>query len=93
MTQALADVWPYVAELFEPHAVELRAGVDSRSTRADFDRVIAEVLGAARLDLPQGAPLARVSGLAGRDGVHTEAMGFLLAEMQSVARAHPEATW
>ena len=30
---------------------------------------------------------------AGRDGVHTEAMGYMLAEMQSVARAHPDATW
>jgi ring-1,2-phenylacetyl-CoA epoxidase subunit PaaC len=31
--------------------------------------------------------------LAGRDGVHTEAMGPLLAELQSVARALPGATW
>ena len=29
----------------------------------------------------------------GRDGVHTEAFGYLLAELQSVARAHPDATW
>ena len=32
-------------------------------------------------------------GRAGRDGVHTEAMGYILAELQSVARAHPDATW
>ncbi len=35
----------------------------------------------------------RSRGRAGRDGVHTEAFGYLLAEMQSVARAHPDATW
>ncbi|NMK31475.1 phenylacetate-CoA oxygenase subunit PaaI, partial [Staphylococcus capitis] len=29
----------------------------------------------------------------GRDGIHTEALSYLLAEMQSVARAHPTATW
>ena len=40
-----------------------------------------------------GAPLARVAGRSGRDGVHTEAFGYLLAELQSVARAHPDATW
>ena len=34
-----------------------------------------------------------VAGRAGRDGVHTEALGFLLAELQSVARALPGATW
>jgi ring-1,2-phenylacetyl-CoA epoxidase subunit PaaC len=34
-----------------------------------------------------------VGGPGGRDGVHSERMGFLLAELQSVARAHPGATW
>jgi ring-1,2-phenylacetyl-CoA epoxidase subunit PaaC len=37
--------------------------------------------------------MAQVAGKAGRDGVHTEAFGYLLAELQSVARAHPDATW
>jgi ring-1,2-phenylacetyl-CoA epoxidase subunit PaaC len=41
-----------------------------------------------------GVPgLAGVSGQAGRDGVHTEAMGYLVAELQSVARSLPGATW
>ena len=34
-----------------------------------------------------------VSGGTGRDGRHTEAMGRLLAEMQVVARAHPNGRW
>jgi ring-1,2-phenylacetyl-CoA epoxidase subunit PaaC len=34
-----------------------------------------------------------VAGQAGREGIHTEAMGYLLAELQSIARAHPGATW
>jgi ring-1,2-phenylacetyl-CoA epoxidase subunit PaaC len=34
-----------------------------------------------------------VAGKSGRDGVHTEPFGYLLAELQSVARAHPDATW
>ena len=34
-----------------------------------------------------------VAGKTGRDGVHTEALGYVLAELQSVARAHPDATW
>jgi ring-1,2-phenylacetyl-CoA epoxidase subunit PaaC len=51
------------------------------------------VLAAARLERPDAAPLAAVAGRAGRDGVHTEAMGYILAELQSVARAYPEATW
>jgi len=96
MQAGLDAVWPLVGELFEPHPVELRLGpaaVDVRELRPEFDEVIAQVLGAATLQVPDAEPLAGVSGKAGRDGVHTEAMGYLLAELQSVARAHPEATW
>jgi ring-1,2-phenylacetyl-CoA epoxidase subunit PaaC len=38
-------------------------------------------------------PRAGTAGQSGRDGIHTEFMGYLLAEMQSVARAMPGATW
>ncbi|HEX2130224.1 MAG TPA: Phenylacetic acid catabolic protein, partial [Actinophytocola sp.] len=34
-----------------------------------------------------------VAGRAGRDGVHTESLGYLLAEMQHLARSLPGATW
>ena len=67
--------------------------VDPAELRAEVDAVLDAVLGAATLDRPQGAPLARVAGKSGRDGVHTEPFGYLLAELQSVARAHPDATW
>ncbi|HEX6255220.1 MAG TPA: 1,2-phenylacetyl-CoA epoxidase subunit PaaC [Euzebyales bacterium] len=94
----LEAVWPLVAELFETHDVERRladsgVAVDPAELRDAFDGVIATVLDAARLEVPDVAPLARVSGRAGRDGTHTEAMGYLLAELQSVARQHPDATW
>ena len=59
----------------------------------EVDDVLGTVLAAATLDRPQAAPLARVAGKAGRDGVHTESFGYLLAELQSLARAHPDATW
>ncbi|HZE50681.1 MAG TPA: Phenylacetic acid catabolic protein, partial [Jatrophihabitantaceae bacterium] len=80
--------WPYTAELFSPHDVSV--GVDPQSLRTEFDTVIAQVFDAARLTTPE---VTAASGKAGRDGGHTEAMGVLLAEMQSVARAHPGATW
>jgi ring-1,2-phenylacetyl-CoA epoxidase subunit PaaC len=84
MAHGVREIWPYVDELFGP------ADADAR---ADFDAVIAEVFTASGLELPDIPPKALVSGRAGRDGVHTEAMGHLLAEMQSVARAHPGAAW
>jgi ring-1,2-phenylacetyl-CoA epoxidase subunit PaaC len=99
MIAALAAVAPYVPELFEPTQIESRlaaAGVaaDPAALRPAFDQVLAAVLAEAGLDWPADVPgMARVSGRAGRDGVHTEAMGYLLAEFQSVARSMPGATW
>jgi len=88
-TQAALDtLWPLMGELFYP-------GPDALATvdRGAFDAILDTVLSAAGLDRPAAPPLAPVGGRAGRDGVHTEAMGYILAELQSVARAHPDATW
>jgi ring-1,2-phenylacetyl-CoA epoxidase subunit PaaC len=76
------------------------SGVTATATASPgaFDAVLDTVLAAAGLDRPAGQPPAgdvhaEESGRTGRDGVHTEAMGYILAELQSVARAHPDATW
>ncbi|MGZ4543590.1 MAG: 1,2-phenylacetyl-CoA epoxidase subunit PaaC [Mycobacteriaceae bacterium] len=98
MQAGLAAVWPMVDELFTAHEVERRmaqagVGVDPAELREDFDDVLSQVLAAATLQQPDVCPLAGVSGRTGRHGVHTEAMGYLLAELQSVARAQPKASW
>lgn len=96
--RAIEAVWPYVDELFHPNAVEQRmatsgAAVDAATLRDEFDDIIGHVCSAAELELPHVHPAATVAGRTGRDGVHTESLSYLLAEMQSVARAHPMATW
>jgi ring-1,2-phenylacetyl-CoA epoxidase subunit PaaC len=96
MAAALEAIWPLKGELFQadPVAASLPAvAADPADLRAEVDTVLDAVLAEATLDRPQAAPLARVAGRSGRDGVHTEAFGYLLAELQSVARAHPDATW
>jgi ring-1,2-phenylacetyl-CoA epoxidase subunit PaaC len=96
MQAALAASWPFVDELFRADPVVAAlpgVAADPAALRAEVDTVLDTVLAAATLDLPGGAPMASVAGKAGRDGVHTEAFGYILAELQSVARAHPDATW
>jgi ring-1,2-phenylacetyl-CoA epoxidase subunit PaaC len=96
MQGALDRLWPLVDELFEPGAVERSAGavaVDPATVRSQVDAVLDSVLEAGRLVRPDRPAMARIGGRAGRDGVHTEALGHVLAELQSVARAHPGATW
>jgi ring-1,2-phenylacetyl-CoA epoxidase subunit PaaC len=94
MQQGLDDVWPYVAELFEADdlvARLVRAGVAvdppglEEAVLAYVDGVLAE----ATLERPQTG----VHHTGGRRGVHTEHMGYLLAEMQYLHRSHPGATW
>jgi ring-1,2-phenylacetyl-CoA epoxidase subunit PaaC len=78
MQAALDTLWPLVAEL---------------NLSQEAEAVLDKVLDAATLTRPATAPLGPVAGKTGRDGMHTEAMGYILAELQSVARAHPGATW
>jgi ring-1,2-phenylacetyl-CoA epoxidase subunit PaaC len=96
MQRGLDVVWPLVDELFAPHPVERSlpgVAVDVSMLRAEFDVVMDTVLATAGVERPLAPALPGVGGRTGRDGRHTEAMGYVLAELQSVARAHPEATW
>ncbi|MGW5129404.1 1,2-phenylacetyl-CoA epoxidase subunit PaaC [Streptomyces sp. NPDC004069] len=86
MRAALAAVGPYTAELFEPRP---GFGVDPADVREETTAVLRQVLDAAGLELPEVEALPGQ----GREGDHTEHLAPLLEELQSLARAHPEATW
>ncbi len=95
MQAGVAAVWPYVDELFTGDAVEARlvsAGVtvDPAALRPAWDAYVDGVLAEATLVRPQ---VAGPRPGRGRDGVHTEHLGALLAEAQELHRAHPGATW
>ena len=86
MQAAITAVWPLLDELF-------RAEAFVEPNRGTVDAVLDTVLATAQLDRPEPRPLAGVGGKFGRDGVHTEALGYVLAELQSVARLYPDAQW
>lgn len=93
----LTRVWPWVWELTAADPVQsalVGAGVapDPAEVAAEVEAVLDEVVAAAGLERP-GVPDAGRAGGTGRLGVHTEALSRLLAEMQSVARAHPRGRW
>jgi ring-1,2-phenylacetyl-CoA epoxidase subunit PaaC len=96
MQAALGAIWPLVNELFRADTVVAslpEVAADPEQLRAEVDTVLDTVLATGTLKRPMVAPMAAVGGKTGRDGVHTEAFGYVLAELQSVARAHPDATW
>jgi ring-1,2-phenylacetyl-CoA epoxidase subunit PaaC len=94
MQQGLEAVWPYVGELFETDdLVALLAAegiaVDPPALLTPAMTYVDSVLDQATLTRPQ--PSVQHTG--GRRGIHTEHMGYLLAEMQYIARCHPGASW
>ena len=86
MQAAVDEVWPYTYELFPPDPT---TPVDPATLRVDFDSVVSGVLAEATLTVPETS--WRPAG--GRDGVHTEHLSYLLAELQVLHRAHPGASW
>ena len=94
MIHGMAVVWPYVDELFRDDELTGRlsdagVAVQPSSLRADFDRLTGEVLAEAELEVPKVQPAPG----GGRRGLHSEHLGYLLAEMQVLAREHPGASW
>jgi len=94
MESALTALWPFTAELFENDAVTrdvagLGVGPDPDDLRAAWDAYITRVLGDATLAVPD----ASWKPTGGRQGLHTEAFGYMLAEMQHLHRSFPGVTW
>lgn len=94
MQRGLDTMWPYAGELFEADDLvrELVArGIAAApaALRGPWSEFIDGVLNEATLQRP--ADTWSPSG--GRRGVHTEAFGHMLAEMQHLHRSHPGATW
>lgn len=94
MIHGFRIMWPYVEELFRDDALtgrlaEAGIAVAPSSLREDFDRLTGEVLTEAELEVPD-VPAAPGGG---RQGRHSEHLGYILAEMQVLAREHPGASW
>ncbi|AGT08260.1 1,2-phenylacetyl-CoA epoxidase subunit PaaC [Paracoccus aminophilus] len=94
MQQALTELWPYTGELFADDATDQAvadAGIAPlpSSLKAGWDKVLRHVMAEATLTIPE----ASWQHKGGKTGVHTEHLGFLLAEMQFLQRAYPGATW
>ncbi|WP_299736047.1 1,2-phenylacetyl-CoA epoxidase subunit PaaC [uncultured Roseobacter sp.] len=95
MQKALDRLYPYVGELFVKDDVDdamIAAGIapDPAALRADFDAVLDSVLREATLTKPE-SDFAHKGGKSGQR--HSEHLGHMLAQMQWLQRAYPDATW
>ncbi|MER5768914.1 1,2-phenylacetyl-CoA epoxidase subunit PaaC [Streptomyces sp. NPDC001985] len=90
MQRACDALWRYTGEMFEPvEGVE----VDWPALERTWLESVPAVLERATLTVPTGPRSGGWKAGAGRQGVHTEPFGRMLAEMQHLHRSHPGASW
>jgi len=94
MRQAVDRLWPYTAELFETDAVDTAAaeaglGPVRAALRVGWQAIVEPVLADAGLQVPATGAFRST----GSRGAHSEHMGYLLAEMQTLQRSFPGGAW
>jgi ring-1,2-phenylacetyl-CoA epoxidase subunit PaaC len=94
INESLQELWSYTDELFEENDVDAflqKEGISfsHKNLRLEWDKMIDEVFAKANLSKPVGGYQSK----GGMLGLHTEHLGFILAEMQFLPRAYPDAIW
>ena len=94
MQAALDDQWGYALEMFAGDTTDAKmadAGIapDLADLRGPWDATVQAVLSEATLAIPENSYVHK----GGKQGTHTEHLGYILAEMQFLQRAYPGAEW
>lgn len=95
MLSAIDEVWTFTGELFIPISYERLAvsegfGVDVSIIKKEWDKKVKAVFEEATLPIPADNTWMQSGG---KEGIHTEQLGFILAEMQFLQRAYPNSEW
>lgn len=94
MQDSLDTLWQYTGELVTPDAIDSTLGEqkvtpDLSVLKAQYSDYIISVFDEATLTIPTNAYMQK----GGKTGLHSEAFGLLLAEMQHLQRAYPGVSW
>jgi ring-1,2-phenylacetyl-CoA epoxidase subunit PaaC len=94
MINAIDELWTYTGELFMPASYEIKAfeaGIapDISTLKTEWENRVTSVFDEAKLPLPPKG----FSQTGGKQGMHTEYLGYILAEMQYLQRTYPASKW
>ena len=89
MIKAVDELWRYTGEMFMPADYELEAGFDVSVLKDEWLKKVSTVLEEATLPVPEKTFMQT----GGKQGVHTEHLGFILTELQYLQRTYPNAEW
>jgi ring-1,2-phenylacetyl-CoA epoxidase subunit PaaC len=94
MMNAIEELWMYTGDMFEMDEVDeelikAEIAVDMKKIFPLWEVKVKEVFKEATLEVPQNVFMQHGS----RKGIHTENLGYILAEMQVLPRMYPGAKW
>ncbi len=92
--EAVNDLWKFTDELFQlteddKSVIELGAGVDVSLLKEKYYQIVNDVLEEATLSVPELKWFRK----GGKDGIHSEHMGYLLSDLQYMQRTYPNMKW
>jgi ring-1,2-phenylacetyl-CoA epoxidase subunit PaaC len=90
---ALNELWPFTAELFASDSVDEDMAASGTPRAADLKASWSVRIDAVLSEATLTRPADSVFPWHGKDGIHTEHLGYLLAEMQFLQRAYPGSSW
>jgi len=92
--QAVTDLWAFTEELFylsgqDKLVIETGHGINPEQFKEKYYQTISQLLKESTLEVPESKYFQK----GGKDGIHSEHMGYILAEMQFMQRAYPDMKW
>ncbi len=94
MQNAINDLWTYTDELFHQTEADIAmvaegVGVDVTKLKEDYYKAVSEILTEAQLETPESKWFQK----GGKEGIHTEHLGYLLSDLQYMQRTYPNMEW
>lgn len=93
MLKAIDELWRYTGEMFIPVAYEKQTGIDCNEIKNAWDEKVKMIFDEAALASPLGTGGPAFMQTGGKEGKHTEHLGYILTELQYMQRAYPGCEW
>ena len=87
--KAIDELWRYTGEMFVPAEYEKEAAIDFNKIKLEWLSKVKEIFSEATLIVPAKTFMQ----MGGKEGKHTEHLGYILAELQYMQRTYPDCEW
>ncbi len=89
MLHAIDELWRYTGEMFIPTVYEKETAIDVTALQEEWMQSVTQVFDEATLPVPVNTFMQT----GGKEGIHTEHLGYILTELQYLQRTYPGAKW